>query len=170
MSPGWVIRGDAGRTMTSPRKPTRCLRHESAHPAAQLAPELLKKPPSRIEGAGNAGCAARTRSLACESKKHTSVVTTGTPQSTDIPCAMVLTAYSVLSPATNSSCHRRPRIKAHQPGWADFASVDLAPATGVRTTRFCRPRPPFEKAARRIWHQSAEALAKADQRRSSCAL
>jgi hypothetical protein len=52
-----------------------------------------------------------TRSLACESKKHTSVVTTGTPKQSDIPCAMVLTAYVVLSPATNSSCHRRPRIK-----------------------------------------------------------
>jgi len=33
-------------------------------------------------------------------KKHTSVVTTGTPQSTDIPCAMVLTAYPVLSPVS----------------------------------------------------------------------
>ena len=33
---------------------------------------------------------------------------TGTP---GIPCAMVLTAYSALSPATNSSCHRRRRIE-----------------------------------------------------------
>src|SRR5205085_4262499 len=96
-------------------------------------------------------------------KKRTSVVTTGSPKQSGLPCAMVLTAYSALSSATNSSCHRRPRIKADQPGRADFASVDLAPATGVRTTRFCRPRPPFEKAARRIWYQSAEALAKADQ-------
>jgi len=33
---------------------------------------------------------------------------------------MVLTAYFVLSPATNSSCHRHPRIKATPaPGWAD---------------------------------------------------
>src|SRR5207247_475981 len=28
-----------------------------------------------------------------------------------LPRAMVLTAYFVLSPATNSSCHRHPRIK-----------------------------------------------------------
>src|SRR6266700_5154325 len=78
-------------------------------------------------------------------RKHTSVVTTGTPQQSDIPCAMVLTAYSALSSATNSSCHRRPRIKADQPGRVDFASVDLAPATGVRTTRFCRTQPVYAK-------------------------
>ena len=29
--------------------------------------------------------------------------------------------------------------------------------------------PPFEKATRQTWYRSAEALAKADQRRSSCA-
>jgi hypothetical protein len=31
---------------------------------------------------------------------------------------------------------------------------DLTPATGARTTRLLRPRPPFEKAARRAWYQS----------------
>ena len=29
----------------------------------------------------------RTRSLACECKKHTSIVTTGTPKRSDTPCA-----------------------------------------------------------------------------------
>jgi hypothetical protein len=53
-----------------------------------------------------------THSLACElGNKHTSVVTTGPPKTPGIPCAMVLTAYIVLSPATNSSCHRRLWIK-----------------------------------------------------------
>jgi hypothetical protein len=50
-----------------------------------------------MEGAGNAGCARRTRSLACKNKKHASK----SPQArrhTGIPCAMVLTAYSALSP------------------------------------------------------------------------
>ena len=42
-------------------------------------------------------------------KKHTSVVTTGTPRSAGIPCAIVLTAYSALSPVTGLSCHRRSR-------------------------------------------------------------
>jgi hypothetical protein len=55
---------------------------------------------------------------------------------------MVLTAYSALSPATNSSCHRRQQIAGDAgPGWADTASADLTPATGARTTRLHRPRP-----------------------------
>ena len=136
---------------------------------ADSARALQAGVPRRNKGAGKAGCPMHPQPRT-QNKKRTSVVTTGSPKQSGLPCAMVLTAYSALSSATNSSCHRRPRIKADQPGRADFASVDLAPATGVRTTRFCRPRPPFEKAARRIWHQSAEALAKADQRRSSCAL
>src|SRR5436305_11983739 len=72
--------------------------------------------------------------------KHTSVVTTVTPVSPGIPRAMVLTAYFVLSPATNSSCHRHPRIKGlSNPVGLDFASANLTPATGVRTTRLHRP-------------------------------
>jgi hypothetical protein len=51
--------------------------------------------------------ARRTRGLACKTKKHTSVVTEGSPVSPSIPCAMVLTAYFVLSPVTGLSCHRR---------------------------------------------------------------
>ena len=103
---------------------------------AASARAMHRHVPQETEGAG---CAVRTRSLACESKKHTSVVTTGTPQSADIPCALVLTAYNALSPATNSSCHRRRRIKVCQPGRALRTSADLTPATGARTTRFCRP-------------------------------
>ena len=53
--------------------------------------------------------ARRTRSLACEVKKHTSVVTTGSPERPGIPRAMVLTAYSALSPVTGLFCHRRSR-------------------------------------------------------------
>jgi hypothetical protein len=47
------------------------------------------------------------RSLACEMKKHTSVVTTVTPETPGIPRAMVLTVSFVLSPVTGLSCHRR---------------------------------------------------------------
>ena len=78
-------------------------------PATRIAPELLCKSPSTTEGAGNAGCAVHTYSLACEMKKHTSVVTTGPPPSTGIPCAMVLTISFALSPVTGLCCHRRPR-------------------------------------------------------------
>ena len=53
---------------------------------------------------------------------------------------MVLTAYPALSPATNSSCHRRQRIKVLPARSGSRTSADLTPATGARTTRFCRPR------------------------------
>ena len=42
------------------------------------------------------------RSLACKVKKHTSVVTTVTSGSPDIPRAMVLTVSFVISPVTGS--------------------------------------------------------------------
>ena len=51
--------------------------------------------------------------------KHTSVVTTGTPEITRHSPRNGFTVSFVLSPATNSSCHRRPRIKVlSMPGWA----------------------------------------------------
>src|SRR5258707_1725147 len=51
--------------------------------------------------------------------KHTRVVTTGTPEITRHSPRNGFTAYFVLSPATNSSCHRHPRIKVlSMPGWA----------------------------------------------------
>jgi len=59
----------------------------------------------RAQGMPGAGCA---RSLACEIKKHTSVVTTVTPGSPGIPYAMVLTVSFALSSVTGLVCHRRP--------------------------------------------------------------
>jgi len=49
--------------------------------------------------------ARRTRSLARKVKKRTSVVTTGTPKHSGIPCAMVLTVSFVLSLVIGLSCH-----------------------------------------------------------------
>src|SRR6478672_11851616 len=71
----------------------------------------------RAQGMPGARCA---RSLVCEMKKHTSVVTTVTPETPGTPRAMVLTAYSALSPVTGLSCHRRARI----------ISANLTPASG----------------------------------------
>src|SRR6266851_3182510 len=49
------------------------------------------------------------------------------------------TAYIALSPATNSSCHRRRRINGFaKPGWVRKTSANLTPATGARTTRLHR--------------------------------
>jgi hypothetical protein len=42
-------------------------------------------------------------------KKHTSVVTTGSPEKPGLPCAMVLTVSFALSPVTGLVCHRRKR-------------------------------------------------------------
>src|SRR5205085_1279855 len=44
--------------------------------------------------------AQRARSLACKMKKHTSIVTTVTPEQPGIPRAMVLTVSFVLFPVT----------------------------------------------------------------------
>ena len=131
--------------MSSPGLPAPLkLRRASAGHTSALSrpnsPELCKdNVPRKTEGAGKAGCPMHPQPRTQQKSARVS-----SPQvhrnSPGLPCAMVLTAYTALSPATNSSCHRRPRINADQPGRADFASVDLAPATGVRTTRFCRPR------------------------------
>jgi hypothetical protein len=72
------------------------------------------------------------------------------------------TAYALLSPATNSSCHRRRRIWLVEPGWADVTSADLTPATGARTTRFCRTRPAFRQEALAGMCTSGRALAKTE--------
>jgi hypothetical protein len=47
------------------------------------------------------------RSLACKIKKHTSIVTTVTPDTPGIPRTMVLTVYPVISPVIGLCCHRR---------------------------------------------------------------
>jgi hypothetical protein len=63
---------------------------------------------------------------------------------------MVLTAYSVLSPATNSSCHRRRRIDgSSRPGRVKKTSASLTPATGARTTRLCRTQ--MRRSSTRHW-------------------
>jgi len=47
------------------------------------------------------------RSLACKIEKHTSIVTTVTPESPGIPRTMVLTVSFGLSPVIGLCCHRR---------------------------------------------------------------
>jgi hypothetical protein len=86
---------------------------------------------SRVPAAPVASCAS------VENTRVSHHRFTGTP---GLPCAMVLTVYSVLFPATNSSCHRHWRIGHVEPGRARNTSANLTPATGARTTRLCRPQ------------------------------
>jgi hypothetical protein len=67
----------------------------------------LKSCSLKSEGAGNAGRPLRPQPRV-QNKKHTSIVTTVTPESPGIPCAMVLTVSFVLSPVTGLFCHRHP--------------------------------------------------------------
>src|SRR5215212_9634886 len=55
-------------------------------------------PPRKDQRAQGMPGARRARSLACKIKKHTSIVTTVTPDSPGIPYAMVLTVSFVISP------------------------------------------------------------------------
>ena len=107
----------------------------------------------RAQGMPGVQC---TRSLACENKKHTSIVTTGSPASHRHSLHNGFTAYSALSPATNSSCHRRRRIGGFaKPGRARKTSADLTPATGARTTRLHRT--PQHRSSARRYRSRAEA-------------
>jgi hypothetical protein len=101
-------------------------------------PSLDRVRPRKREGAGNAGCALHPRSRAQWRVvgARTSIRLSGGIRH---PLRNGFTAYAVLSPATNSSCHRRRRIlRLPNPVGSRLATADLAPATGVRTTRFCR--------------------------------
>ena len=85
----------------------------------------------RVRAAPAVSCARCTKKCAHE---HT-----GSAEALRHSLRSGLTAYIVLSPATNSSCHRRRRISgSSRPGRVSQTSADLTPATGARTTRFCR--------------------------------
>src|SRR5260221_14306693 len=92
-----------------------------------------------------------TRGLVCKIVRRDAHEHTGSAETLQHSPRNGFTAYAVLSPATNSSCHRRQRIDGFsRPGWADETSPDLTPATGARPTRFCRTQQPvFAKRLRR---------------------
>ena len=87
--------------------------------------------------------ARRTHSPACELKKHTSVVTTGSPETPGLPCAMVLTVSFALSPVTGLSCHRSPvKVAFHRLDASVGASGPRDFAVRVSAARLRRyPRP-----------------------------
>ena len=130
-------RNDGKRSFAIPRRdaPELCV---SSHP-----PEN-----KRVQGKPDARC---TRGLVCKMHKENAHEHTGQRRHFGIPCAMALR----LMP-------RSPRRRipfatvigglTALPGPVGPAktSADLAPATGARTTRFCRTQPPvFAKRLRR---------------------
>jgi hypothetical protein len=99
-----------------------------------------RRRPSR-EGAGNAGCPKHPQPV-CKGSKHT-VVTTGTPGSTGIPCTMVFNGLLRDLPGdefvfVTVVCGFK---RTARPGWGSRASTNLTLATGARTTRLGRPQP-----------------------------
>jgi hypothetical protein len=91
--------------------------------------------------------ARRTRSLVCKDRKHTSVVTAGTPDATRHSLHDGVTAYFVLSPVTGlfvtvrqRDCrgNRRQLERQHR---------------GVRTTRLRRPKIARSSSAQNFGHR-----------------
>jgi hypothetical protein len=84
---------------------------EDANPRSRnaISPELMIDPPP-IERAQGIPGVRFTRSLACESDKAHEQVTTGSPNWSGIPCAMVLTAYLRAPPVNGLFCHRRLQV------------------------------------------------------------
>jgi len=85
------------------------------------------------------------RSLARNRKKRTSIVTTVTPVSPDIPRAMVYGLFRAL-PSDRLFCHCRLRIAPQ--AWRQ--------RRGVRTTRLCRP--PQRRSSRALLASTASHL------------
>src|SRR5229473_5878377 len=72
---------------------------------------------------------------------------------------MVLRLIPCSPRRANSCCHRHWRIKgSSNPVELDFASASLAPATGVRTTRLCRPLKRRSSCTPQIAHEVHLAL------------
>src|SRR5437764_2408742 len=74
---------------------------------------LFIVPSETSEGAGNAGRAMRPQPR-MQNKKHTSIVTTGSPEQPGIPRAMVLTVSFALSSVTGLCCHCRQQVPTCQ--------------------------------------------------------
>ena len=110
---GPCVCGTTVRDFASRKTPFAISRHVRPRFASKL-PHPLKQ---RAQGKPDA---RYTRSLACKSRKtHTSISPRSHRSQSGIPCAMVLTAYIVLSPAIGLSCHRH----------RESLTADLTPAS-----------------------------------------
>ena len=118
-------------------------------------PELCQfSVPRKKEGAGKTGCALHPRSRVQCAFSKSAHEHTGSAETLRPSLRNGFTAYIALSPATNSSCHRRQRINGlSKTRLGSKTSTGLTPATGARTTRFCRTRPRVRLARSRV-HRS----------------
>src|SRR5438034_11632032 len=85
---------------------------------------------------------------------HTSIHSGGTGKHPAFPTQWFYGLY-VISPATNSSCHRRPTdcMASHIPVGLSVPPRDLTPTTGARTTRLHRPHQCRSSRPRRTAHE-----------------
>jgi hypothetical protein len=130
----------------------------TSRPRGAMRPSLDRVHPREWEGAGNAGCALHPRSRVqdAQGNAHTSIQVQR--KHSGIPCAMALR----LMPC---SPRRRIRLVTVVGGCCGCstrsglsATADLAPATGVRTTRFCRTLKRRSSCAPAIAHEVQPAL------------
>jgi hypothetical protein len=147
-----------GATLAACAVPTNCHRFNFKQPITDTTPRsrgancaraLQNDVPRRKRAQGMPDAQLAPAASRAKLKKHTSVVTTGRPQSTGIPRAMVLTVSFVLSPVTGLSCHRRRRNYFRQldtsvgaPGPHDFA-VRVSIARLAALSRPLHPVPRF---------------------------
>ncbi len=95
-----------------------CLAHTSLAFPRRASPGLCKsfRPKKRAQGMPGARC---TRGLVCKVVRRNAHEHTGSAEAIRHSPRNGFTAYAVLSPATNSSCHRHRRIGGFaRPGWA----------------------------------------------------
>jgi hypothetical protein len=99
--------------------------------------------PRKWRGAGKAGYTLYPRSHVRCASKNAAHEHTGSAEALRLSLRNGLTAYAVLTPATNSVIVTvADGLRLIEPGWANFASASLTSATDARPTRFCRTQQP----------------------------
>jgi hypothetical protein len=104
-----------------------------AHPRSRgTRARVLQIDPPQIEGAGKTGCTLHPRSRVQTAHKNAHEHT-GSAEAIRPSLRNGFTAYAVLSPATNSSCHRRRRINgSSKPGRASQNLRQLDTSNGCQ--------------------------------------
>ena len=128
----------------------------------RVSPEVLqcRSRPSIKRAQGMPGAGWHPRSRVQIVRRESAHEHTGTAGAARHSLRSGFTAYTVLSPETNSSCLHRRRIEGLRiPVGLRKTSAGLTPATGARTTRFCRPQQSLS-SARGVRSQERPALRK----------